>query len=106
MIAKIYANRDYISHELKDKPKDQGVDLIIYYRKNMQSFDLSKADEYYLKQRNKIETLFSLLRGRYNLVTSKARSVAGYLAGIYASLRIYQLCHQNKPMFRIMETSA
>ena len=46
----------------------------------------TKADEYHLKQRNKIETLFSFLKGAYNLVTTRARSVAGYSAGIYASL--------------------
>ena len=55
----------------------------------MQAVNLSKADEYHLKQRNKIETLFSLLKGKYNLVTSKARSIEGYLAGIYASLYAY-----------------
>lgn len=72
----------------------------------MQAIKLSKADNYQLKQRNKIETLFSLLKGTYNLVTSKARSITGYLTGVYASLCAYQLCHQNKPMIRIMETSA
>ena len=106
LAAKLYADRGYISHELKSKLKDQGIDLITYHRKNMQSVNLSKADEYHLKQRNKIETLFSLLKGTYNLVTSKARSISGYLAGIYASLCAYQLWHQNKPMIRIMEASA
>jgi len=48
----------------------------------------------------------SLLKGTYNLVMSKAQSIAGYLAGIYASLCAYQICHQNKPMIRIMEISA
>ena len=72
----------------------------------MQSVNLSKADEYHLKQRNKIETLFSLLKETYNLVTSKARSISGYLAGIYASLYTYQLWHQNKPISQIMEVSA
>jgi hypothetical protein len=38
-------------------------------------------------------------------VTTRARSVAGYLAGIYASLCAYQICHQNKPMIHIMEIS-
>lgn len=68
----------------------------------MKAIQLSKADEYHLKQRNKIETLFNLLKGTYNLVTTRARSVAGYLAGICA----YQICYQNKPMIRIMEISA
>jgi len=39
-------------------------------------------------------------------VITKARSVAGYLAGIYASLCAYQICHQNKLMVRIMKISA
>lgn len=67
----------------------------------MQGIQLSKEDEYHLRQRNKIETLFSLLKGTYNLVTSKARSVIGYFAGIYASLCAYQLCHPNKPTIQV-----
>ena len=55
--------------------KVQGIDLITYYRKNMKYVQLSASDEYHLRQRNKIETLFSLLKGQYNLVTSKARSL-------------------------------
>ena len=104
--AKLYADRSYISHELKARLKEQDIDLITYHRKNMQAVQLSKEDEYYLKQRNKIETLFSLLKGKYNLVTSNARSVEGYLAGIYASLCAYQLCHQNKPIIRVVESLA
>ena len=76
--AKLYADRGYISQNLKQNLKEQGVDLITYHRKNMQAVKLSKADAYNLRQRNKIETLFSLLKGKYNLVTSKARSIEGY----------------------------
>ena len=101
--AKLYADRGYISQELKSRLKVQGTDLITYHRKNMKSVQLSTVDEYHLKQRNKIETLFSLLKGKYHLVTSKARSIEEYLAGIYASLCAYQLCHQNKPTIRVME---
>jgi hypothetical protein len=45
----------------------------------MTSIKLSVSDEYHLKQGNKIETLFSLLKGHYNLVTSRARSACGFL---------------------------
>ena len=54
----------------------------------------------------KIETLFGLLKKKYHLVSSKARSIEGYLAGVYASLCAYQLCHQNKPIIRVMESFA
>ena len=104
--AKLYADRGYISQNLKQSLKEQGIELITYHRKNMQTVKLAKADAHHLRQRNKIETLFSLLKGRYNLVTTKARSIEGYLAGIYASLCAYQLCHQNKPAIQIYETLA
>lgn len=63
--AKLYADRGYISKELKSKLKVQGNDLITYHRKNMKSTQLSTANEYHLRQCNKIETLFSLLKGKY-----------------------------------------
>jgi len=92
--AKLYADRGYISQELKSRLKDQGVDLITYHQKNMRSVQLSALDEYHLKQHIKIATLFGLLKGQYDLVTSKARSVNGFLSGIYASLCAYQLTHR------------
>ena len=104
--AKLYGDRGDISQELKIRLKDQGVDLITYHRKNMQAIQLCTSDEYHLRQRNKIETLFSLLKGQYNLVTSKARSTYGFLSGIHASLCAYQLTHRNKPTIQIKELSA
>ncbi|OTG73250.1 IS982 family transposase [Acinetobacter sp. ANC 4169] len=101
--AKLYADRGYISQELKSKLKEQDIDLITYHRKNMKSVELPESDEYHLKQRNKIETLFSLLKGQYNLVTSKARCMSGFLSGIYASLCAYQLSYRNKPIIQIMK---
>lgn len=79
--------------------------MITYHRKNMKAFQLSKADEYYLKQRNEIATLLSLLKERYHLVTNHARNVEDYLAGII-SLCAYQIGHQNKPTIQIMKSLA
>lgn len=39
MEAKLYGDRGYISQELKNRLKDQGIDLIAYHRKNMQKKD-------------------------------------------------------------------
>ena len=36
MEAKLYGDRGYISEELKNKLKDQDIDLITYHRKSMQ----------------------------------------------------------------------
>ncbi len=104
--AKLYADLGYISQELNSKLKGQDIDFINYHRKIMQPVQLSKEDEYHLRQRNKIETLFSLLKGTYNLVTTKARTIACYFSGIYSSLCAYQLCHQNKPTIQVREAIA
>lgn len=53
---KIYTDRGYISYELKSKLINQGIDLITYHRKNMRAVELSKEDEYHLRQHNKIKT--------------------------------------------------
>ncbi len=99
--AKLYADRGYISQNLKNRLKEQDIDLITYHRKNMRSVQLCTSDAYHLKQRNKIETLFSLLKGQYNLVTSRARSISGFLSGIYASLCAYQLTSRISPQFKL-----
>lgn len=104
--ATVYADRGYISQSLKKKLRLQKIDLVTYHKKNMKVIQLSKIDQHYLKQRNKIRTLFGLLKAKYNLVTSKARIILGYLAGVYASLYAYQVCHKNKPNIRIIGASA
>lgn len=101
-IGKIFGDRGYINEILKHKLGAQGIELITYHRKNMQPVELSSGDEVMLRQRNKIETIFSLLKQKYNLVSSRHRSISGYFAGIYASLCAYQICHQNKPVFTMM----
>lgn len=50
--------------------------------------------------------LLSLLKGQYNLMTSKASSIQGFLSGIYTSLCAYQFTHRDKPKVQIMETLA
>ena len=61
--AKLYADRGYIAQNLKQSLKVQPIELITYHRKNMPAVNWSKAYEYPLGQGNKIETLFSLLKG-------------------------------------------
>lgn len=43
--AKLYADRGYISYELKSKLINQCIDLVTYHRKNMRVVELSKEDE-------------------------------------------------------------
>lgn|SRR5690606_10089892 len=56
---KLHAVHGYISQQLKSRLIDQRIDLIIYRRKNRQAVQLSTSDKHHLKQRYKIEPLFS-----------------------------------------------
>ena len=47
--AKLYADRGYISQDLKSRLKDQGTDLMTYHRKNMRTVQLCAQDKYHLK---------------------------------------------------------
>lgn len=65
--ARVYADRGYISRKLKDKLALSVIDLITCRRKNWQAAQLPFSDEYHLRPRNKIETLFGLLNTPYRL---------------------------------------
>lgn len=45
--AKLYADRGYITQELKNRLNDQGIDLITYHQKNMSAVQLCTTDEYH-----------------------------------------------------------
>ena len=47
--AKLNADRGYISHDLKSRLKNKGIELITDYEKNIQSVRLYASDEDYLK---------------------------------------------------------
>lgn len=51
--AKLYADRGYISQDLKIRLKAQGLDLITYHRKNIRSVQLCASDAYQLTQQNR-----------------------------------------------------
>ena len=85
----MYADLSYISPELRTKLKQKNIDLITCHRKNMQAIKLSQNDEYHLKQKNKIETLLSLLRRFDSLVKNQARSLMRYSLDLYQPLFTY-----------------
>ena len=106
LLATIYGDRGYIGKSIKTKLLEQDIDLITYPRKNMRVSLLPFSDEYHLRQRKKIETLIGLLKEKYHLVSSKHRTISGFLAGIFSSLCAYQLCQKNKPKIHVVRNLA
>ncbi|HMR25833.1 MAG TPA: IS982 family transposase [Oligoflexia bacterium] len=75
----IVADGGYVSKKLEEKALKNGNKLLACARKNMGKMT-TFLDNCLLNLRPRIETLFSVLKVRYGLVTSLPRSEEGYFA--------------------------
>jgi hypothetical protein len=75
----VVADAGYISGKLEKKAADRGNILKTCSRSNMKKLATS-MDIGHLNLRLRVETLFSILKERLNIVTSLPRSVLGYIA--------------------------
>ena len=53
----LYADRGYISKDLREQLRAQGINLVYKVRKNMKPLDLSVSDEVLLRKRMLIESV-------------------------------------------------
>ena len=86
------ADKGYLS---KDNRRLAGVynsSIFTPIRKNMTSTELTKDEvKSYSRIRKMVETTFSILKTRYNLVSTLPRSINGYLSHYIRSVFMYQL---------------
>jgi Transposase DDE domain len=75
----IVGDAGYVSSELDTKANQNNNILLTAKRKNMKTIAETWQNKA-MSMRSRIETVFDLLKERYNLVTSLPRSVSGYLA--------------------------
>ena len=72
----LYADRGYISKDLREKLRKQGIDLVYKVRKNMDPLDLSVSDEVLLKRRTLIESVIKDLKNKPSLNLSELHEVS------------------------------
>ena len=58
----LYGDRGYISRELREKLRKQGINLVYEVRKNMDPLDVSVSDEGLLKKRTLVESVIKELK--------------------------------------------
>lgn len=75
----IVGDAGYISSELETKANQNNNILLTAKRKNMKTVAETWQNKV-MNMRSRIETVFDVLKERYNLVTSLPRSINGYLA--------------------------
>lgn len=98
----LYADRGYISKDLREKFAKQGVNLVYKVRKNMDPLDLSVSDEALLKKRTLIESVIKELKTQTQLEHSRHRSFENFRVNVVSALIAYQLS-ENKPALNFDE---
>lgn len=87
----LVADAGYLSKEYEKKFWDLGTYFLTVTRSNMKTL-ASIYQQKLMNMRSKIETVFSVLKDKYQLITSISRSVNGYLAHYIRSLFSYIFC--------------
>ena len=74
----LYADRGYISKDLREQLRAQGINLVYKVRKNMKPLDLSVSDEVLLRKRMLIESVIRELKTQTQLEHSRHRSFENF----------------------------
>ena len=98
----LYGDRGYISKDLREKLRQQGVDYVYKVRKNMDPLDLSVCDEVLLKKRTLIESVIKELKTQTQIEHSRHRSFENFQVNVVSALIAYQLS-ENKPALNFYE---
>ena len=98
----LYGDRGYISQDLREKLRKQGINLVYKVRRNMDPLDVSVSDEVLLKKRTLVESVIKALKTRTVLEHSRHRSFENFYVNVFAALIAYQLS-ENKPALNFDE---
>ena len=98
----LYGDRGYISKDLREVLREQGVNLVYKVRKNMDPLDLSVSDEVLLKKRTLVESVIRELKTQMQVEHSRHRSVENFQVNVFSALIAYQLL-ENKPTLNLAE---
>lgn len=98
----LYADRGYISKDIRKLLRAQGINLVYKVRKNMDPLPLSVSDEVPLKKRMVIESVIRALKTQTQLEHTRHRSFTNFQVNVISVLIAYQLL-ENKPLLKFRE---
>ena len=85
----LYADRGYISKDLRQILSKQGINLVYKVRKNMKPLPLSVSDDVILKKRVIIESVIKELKTQTQLEHTRHRSLRNFQVNAIAALIAY-----------------
>ena len=98
----LYADKGYISKDIREILRAEGVNLVYKVRKNMDPLDLSVSDEVLLKKRMLIESVIRVLKTQTQVEHTRHRNYVNFQVNVVSALIAYQLLEQ-KPSLKFSE---
>ena len=102
LFGNLYADKGYISKDLREFLNEQGINLFYKVRKNMKPLPLSVSDEVMLKKRTIIESVIKELKTQTQVEHSRHRSFTNFQVNVVSALVAYQFL-ETKPSVNISE---
>ena len=82
LFGNLYGDKGYISKDLRELLKEQGINLLYKVRKNMKPLPLSLSDEVLLKKRTIIESVIKELKTQTQVEHSRHRSFVNFRVNV------------------------
>ena len=98
----LYADRGYISKDLREMLRAQDINFVYKVRKNMDPLELSVSDEVLLKKRMLIESVIKILKTQTQVEHTRHRSYVNFQVNVISALIAYQLL-ENKPSLKFID---
>lgn len=92
----VFGDKGYISKKLKEKLKEQGLELITKLRKNMKKQALPLGDKLKLAKRSVIECTMDALKNQAYIEHSRHRSFHGFIMNVLAGIAAFAF-EEKKP---------
>ncbi|WCR52997.1 MAG: hypothetical protein PG981_000019 [Wolbachia endosymbiont of Ctenocephalides orientis wCori] len=96
----LFRDKGYIKKELFEKLFDGGLKLATKVKKGMKNALISLKEKILLRKRPIIETVFSLLKNKFELGHSRHRSPINFLVHILSTLVSYSMKHKKPSIFQ------
>lgn len=98
----LFADKGYISKDLRDLLKTEGVNLVYKVRKNMKPLSLSVCDEVLLKKRSIIESVIKELKTQTQVEHTRHRSFLNFQVNVISAMIAYTYLLK-KPTLKLRE---
>jgi hypothetical protein len=89
LFGKLFGDRGYVSQELQELLREEGVELITRVKKNMKNRLMSMFDYLMLRKRALIETVNDQLKNICQIEHTRHRSIANFCVNVESSLIAY-----------------